>query len=117
MQPAATIHHEDLNDQLRRVTLAGRLDMLGMEAIDLKFTSLTAATPLRVIVDLTDVSFLASIGLRSIISCARALDGKGGRMVLLIADHSGVKTTLDSSGISEVIPVFTEETEARAALS
>lgn len=113
---SATVSHEDLDEQLRLVKLAGRLDMLGMGEIDLKFTTLAAAKPLGVIVDLSDVSFLASIGIRSLISCARALDGKGGRMVLVLGDNTAVRSTLETSGITDLIPAYGDEAEARAAL-
>ena len=113
---SARVSHEDLSDQLRRVKLAGRLDMLGMGDIDLRFTSLAAARPIGVIVDLSEVSFLASIGIRSIISCARALDGKGGRMVLMLGDNALVRSTLETSGITDLIPSFADDSEAQAAL-
>ena len=112
----SSISHEDHGDDLRKVRLAGRLDMLGMEPIALKFTSLTASHGQQVLVDLREVSFLASIGIRSIVSSARALEAKGGRMVLLVAPGSSVEATLTSTGISEVIPIHTEEAEALAAL-
>jgi len=112
----SSISHEDHGDDLRTVRLAGRLDMLGMEPITLKFTSLTASHGQQVLVDLREVSFLASIGIRSIVSSARALEAKGGRMVLLVAPGSSVEATLTSTGISEVIPIHTEEAEALAAL-
>lgn len=66
--------------------------------------------------DLGEVSFLASIGIRSIVSSARAFEAKGGRMVLLVAPGSSVEATLTSTGISEVIPIHTDEAEALAAL-
>jgi anti-sigma B factor antagonist len=112
----SSISHEDHGDDLRKVRLAGRLDMLGMEPISLKFTSLTASHGQQVLVDLRDVSFLASIGIRSIVSSARALEAKGGRMVLVVAPGSSVEATLTSTGISEVIPIHTDEPEALAAL-
>jgi anti-anti-sigma factor len=112
----SSISHEDHGDDLRKVRLAGRLDMLGMEPISLKFTSLTASHGQQVLVDLREVSFLASIGIRSIVSSARALEAKGGRMVLLVAPGSSVEATLTSTGISEVIPIHTDEPEALAAL-
>ncbi len=102
----------DGSTKLRRVVLAGRLDMLGMEEIALKLTSLTAIKPLPVILDLRDVSFLASIGIRSIISSARALDQKGGRMVILLGDNELVKATLESTGIDDVIPMVSDEEQA-----
>jgi anti-anti-sigma factor len=98
--------------KLRKVLLSGRLDMLGMEEISLKLTSLTAIKPLPVILDLRDVSFLASIGIRSIISSARALDQKGGRMVILLGENELVKATLESTGIDDLIPMVVDEDEA-----
>jgi len=102
----------DGSTKLRRVVLSGRLDMLGMEEIALKLTSLTAIKPLPVILDLRDESFLASIGIRSIISSARALDQKGGRMVILLGDNELVKATLESTGIDDVIPMVVDEDQA-----
>jgi anti-anti-sigma factor len=108
----------DGSTKLRRVVLSGRLDMLGMEEVSLKLTSLTAIKPLPVILDLRDVSFLASIGIRSIISSARALDQKGGRMVILLGDNELVKATLESTGIDDVIPmVFDAEQAERDVLA
>ncbi len=98
--------------RLRRVVLSGRLDMLGVEEIALKLTSLTAIKPLPVILDLRDVSFLASIGIRSIISSARALDQKGGRMVILLGENALVKATLESTGIDDVIPMVSDPEQA-----
>jgi len=112
----SSIRHEDPSDDLRTVRLAGRLDMLGMEPIALKFTSLTASHAQLVLVDLREVSFLASIGIRSIVSSARALEAKGGRMALLVAPGSSVEATLTSTGIGEVIAIHTDEAEALTAL-
>ncbi|WP_254956807.1 STAS domain-containing protein [Cyanobium sp. Cruz CV13-4-11] len=98
MMQTASIRSDDVLEadgsiKLRKVVLADRLDMLGMEDIALKLTSLTAIKPLPVILDLRDVSFLASIGIRNIISSARALDQKGGRMVILLGNNELVKAS------------------------
>jgi anti-anti-sigma factor len=114
--PDATIDHQDLDDHVRRILLSGRLDMVGMESISLKFTSLSAIQPLGVIVDLQAVTFLASIGIRSLISSARALDRKGGRMVLLVGDNDAVRATLEATGIDAVIPLHRNEADAVAVL-
>ena len=117
MTQTASIRSDDVLEsdgaiKLRKVILSGRLDMLGMEEIALKLTSLTAIKPLPVILDLRDVSFLASIGIRSIISSARALDQKGGRMVLLLGTNELEKATLESTGIDDVIPMVSDEDQA-----
>lgn len=117
MTQTASIRSDDVLEsdgsiKLRKVVLSGRLDMLGMEEVALKLTSLTAIKPLPVILDLRDVSFLASIGIRSIISSARALDQKGGRMVILLGANELVKATLESTGIDDVIPMVADEEQA-----
>lgn len=112
-----SIEHEDLAEDLRRIRLAGRLDMVGVGEIEMRFTSLAASKPMKVLVDLTGVSFLASVGLRCIIHSAKALEQKGGAMVLLLGDNTVVRGTLDTVGVSEIIPVCHDEAAAMDALA
>jgi len=112
------ITFEDVNDTLRRIQLSGRLDIPGTEAISLKFTNLAASAARRVVVDLTGVSFLASIGIREFITNAKALQMRGGRMVLFVGDNTGVAKTLQVTGIDVLIPMFVDLAEAdKAALA
>jgi anti-anti-sigma factor len=110
------VKHEDLSEDLRRIWLSGRLDMIGVGEIELPFTALAATRPIAVLVDLTGVSFLASVGLRCIIQSAKALDLKGGRMALLVGDNSLARSTLDAVGIAEIIPTFSDENAALDSL-
>ncbi|MCU0935038.1 MAG: STAS domain-containing protein [Gammaproteobacteria bacterium] len=103
-------------DGVTRVSLAGRMDIEGTQAIDLKFTALTANRRAGVIVDLSQVSFLASIGIRTLLSSAKALSQKGGKMVLL-GPQPMVATALTTAGIDLLIPIVADEQAARAALS
>lgn len=112
------IDYNDSGDNLRHIKLVGRLDIEGAEAIALKFTTLTATAARRVVVDLTGVSFLASIGIRSIIGNAKALAQRGGRMVLYVGDNAVVTKSLESTGIGALIPMFADAAEAeRTALA
>ena len=54
--------------------------------------------------DLSEVSFLASIGMRTLLSNAKALGLKGGRMVLLNPQPM-VATALSTAGIDTLIPM------------
>jgi anti-anti-sigma factor len=63
-------------------------------------------------VDLTGVSFLASVGLRCIIHSAKALNLKGGRMALLVGENALVRATLETVDIAAIIPVFSDEAAA-----
>src|SRR6266851_4141313 len=75
--------YEDLDDGVRRIRLAGRMDVEGSREIDLKFTSLTASRQAFVIVDLSLVDFLSSLGLGTLVRSAKAQMSRAGRMVLL----------------------------------
>ncbi len=110
-----TIDFEDCKDNLRRISLSGRLDIQGTDAIAAKFTALAASAQRRVVVDLTAVSFLASIGIRALITSAKALQQRGGRMVLFTGDNALVSKTLEMTGIDALIPMFTDAAEAENA--
>ncbi|WP_342619154.1 STAS domain-containing protein [Rhodoferax sp. GW822-FHT02A01] len=111
------IDFQDITDTLRKVTLTGRLDLPGTDEISTKFAALSATSNRRVIVDLSGVSFLASIGIRAIITNAKALQQRGGRMVLFVGDNAPVYKTLETTGIDSLIPMFTELSEAEKALN
>jgi anti-anti-sigma factor len=110
------IEFEDVSENFRRIALSGRLDVQGTSEIETKFTALSAATARRVLVDLRDVNFLASIAIRALITNAKALQMKGGRMGLLVTPETGVEDTLDATGIDSLIPVYTDSSEAEAEL-
>ena len=50
------------------VKLSGRMDIQGAQSIDAKFTAITATQKALVLVDMTEVPFLASIGMRTLIA-------------------------------------------------
>lgn len=111
------IEYEDL-DNLRRIVISGRLDIVGTDEIAVKFAGLACADNRRVLVDLTGVSFLASIGIRSFISNAKALQQRGGKMVLFVGDNESIMKTMHTTGIDMLIPMFANEADAvEAALA
>ncbi len=113
-----SIEFEDVDASLRRIRITGRLDIPGTEAIAIKFASLSASTARRIVVDLTGVSFLASFGIRELITNAKAMQQRGGKMVLLVDANSTVHKTLETTGIDALLPMFANAQEAdQAALS
>jgi anti-sigma B factor antagonist len=109
------IEYVDVNEHLRRIILSGRLDTAGSEEIATKFAALAASARRGVVVDLTDVTFLASMGLRSIITNAKAQQHRGGRLVLLVGGNESVTKTLTATGIDTLIPMFTDTGGAEQA--
>jgi anti-anti-sigma factor len=110
------IETELLEDGLLKVGLRGRMDIAGVEAAAMEFTSLTAVEARRVILDLSGVDFLASIGVRAILQNARALKLRGGAMALCGAPPL-VAQVLESAGVGNVITVSPDLASARAALA
>ncbi len=100
---------------IKRISLRGRLDLLGTQAIDLPFTAQAAGEKALVLVDLTGVDFMASIGLRTLITSAKAQKARGGRMVLCGAPPL-VAQVLVTSGVSTMIPVAADENAGLALL-
>jgi anti-sigma B factor antagonist len=107
--------YDDLEDGIRRITLKGRLDLEGSGAIDLKFTALTTTEKFLVVVDLTDVEFMASIGLGTLVRNAKAVRLRGGHMVVL-NPRQNVTAVFASTRIDQVIPVCRTLEEARTQL-
>ena len=108
------ITHEDVRGSFRRITLSGRLDGRGTEEIAGKFTALSAGAKC-VLVDLTGISFLASIGIRALLSNAKAVRQNGGRMVLFVGANPAVTRTLEATGIDALVPTFADAAEAEKA--
>jgi len=110
-----SIEFEDSSTGIRLIKIAGRLDIQGAGEIETRFAALAATEGRRLIVDLTAVSFLASIGIRSIISNAKAQQQRGGKMVLFVGDNASVTKTLELTGIDSLVPMFKDLGEAEQA--
>lgn len=109
------ISHDDIGDNLRRIVITGRLDMPGTDSVASKLEELVAAPKKGVVVDLTSVRFLASIGIRALIISAKAVERRGGKMVLVVDGGSTVMESLVATGVDQLIPVFRNAAEAEKA--
>lgn len=105
----------DLEGGIKQVKLVGRLDLKGTNDIDNSFTFATSSGSTPVLVDLSEVDFLASIGMRMLISNAKALGRRGSKMVLYNPTPL-VKEALITAGFDELIPIFDDFDEATSAL-
>ena len=99
--------HQMPGDGSTRLYLNGRMDVAGTESIDQAFTSQAASHKAAVIVDLSEVGFLASIGIRTLLTSAKAQAHRGGRVVLL-SPQPMVESVLATAGVDTLIPIFRE---------
>jgi anti-anti-sigma factor len=106
---------EELDGGILKVKLAGRMDIAGTDVIAVPLAALAATDNRRVILDLSAVEFLASIGIRVILQNARAHQLRGGALVLL-GPPPLIEEVLTTAGVSNVVPMVADLEAARAAL-
>jgi len=106
---------EEIPDGITKVNLSGKLDIVAAQQIDMKF-NLVAGGKRKVIVDISNVSFLASIGIRTIVLGAKTVKSKGGKMVLL-KPTTDVEKVLVTGGIDTIIPILADLDSAITAVS
>jgi anti-anti-sigma factor len=105
---------EELTGGIIKVSLDGRLDIDGAAAVDPQMTAIGGSRN-AVLVDLRGLSYLGSMGLRTLVAPARAIKSRGGKMVLF-GPNEFVDKVLKASGINTMIPVHYELQSALAAL-
>jgi len=109
------LHYTDLDNSIRMIKLAGDLDILGVGQIETRFAGYCAGENPRVLVDLSEVNFLASIGIRLLTLNAKSVASRGGRMVLL-HPRPDVRRVLEITGIPAIIPIYDGLESAEAVL-
>lgn len=105
----------ELANDILKVTLIGSLDIAGAGEIDMPF-SIISGSRNKVILDMSKVTFLASIGIRVLVKAARTIGSKGGRFVVFGATEEARKI-LRSTGIDTIIPIVATEADAMAECS
>ena len=105
---------EDTDRGVTNVILRGRLDTAGANSIDLRFNAVAGAKR-AVVVDLSNVNLLTSLGIRVLLLGARAVKSKGGKLVLLSPD-ANVRAVLEAAMTDTMIPIFDDRNAAIAAV-
>ena len=93
------------------VRLTGRLDAPGADLIGPRFTTAVATMGRNAVIDLSGVSFLASMGMRLLISAARALHAKGSTLVLFGA-QAPVQSVFDQAAFDQIVAIVADESAA-----
>jgi anti-anti-sigma factor len=105
----------EFGDVGKKVTLVGKLDIAGAEAVDLPLATV-AGTKVNIVVDMVGVDFIASIGIRHLVMAAKAVARGSSRLVLL--DPSPLVTdVLVTAGLADFLPIVRSEDEARTVLT
>jgi anti-anti-sigma factor len=87
------------------VSVKGRMDAVTAPEFEKAVETLMDDGETAFVVDLADLDYISSAGLRSILALAKRLKTNGGSL-RLAALQDGVKEVFDISGFSSIIPVF-----------
>ena len=99
------LRYSEMENSIRVIKLVGKLDISGVGEVETQFSGYCAGENPRVLVDLSDVDFLASIGIRLLTLYAKSISSRNGRMVLLNPTPD-VRRILEITGIPAIIPIY-----------
>lgn len=103
----------DVAEDMRQVTLTGRLDTPGVLGIEPRFVTGLVPGGKSAIVDISRVDFIASMGIRMFISVARNMKDRQAKLVLY-GPQANVEAILESTAFRQLVPVCKDANEAMA---
>ncbi len=109
------LQYSEREKDIRLIKLTGRLDIIGKGEIETKFAGYCSGEKARVVVDLSGVDFLASIGIRLLTLTAKSVASRGGKMVILNPVPE-VQEVLEITGIPAIIPIYSHLESAETIL-
>lgn len=99
----------------RFIALDGRLDVSGVDAVEPSFTEAARGGTGAVAVDMSQVSFVASLGLRMFVAVGRALRADG-RPFVLHSCQPPVAEVFEIAALDDLIQIAPNEGAAHARL-
>ena len=96
---------ERLDNGIKKITLRGKMDIDGTNQIDLRLSAETSVERAFVVVDLSEVDFMASVGIGVLMRSYKALKLRGGKMVFL-SPQKVVELVLERTLVNTLIPVY-----------
>jgi anti-sigma B factor antagonist len=102
------------DDEITRVDLDGRFDIRGAEEVDARFGELAESSK-AMIVDLSKVTFIASLGIRTLMLSAKTLIRRGADMAVCGANEN-VEKVLRGTGFNEVAGLYPDFDSAARTL-
>lgn len=102
------------DDDIDHVVLDGRFDIQGAQEVDARFVQLADSSK-AMIIDLSKVSFIASLGVRTLMLSAKTLMRRGSELVVCGANEN-VDKVLRGTGFNEVAGLYPDYESASRTL-
>ncbi len=106
----------ETGDRLTRLALCGRLDTESVNQIEARFTALTVSGQKHAVVDVSDVPYLASMGIRMLVAVAKAMRRHNYKLVLL-APQPLVLDVLRMAGMDTIVDVAQDDSQVQRLLA
>ena len=97
------------------VSVIGRMDAVSSPEFEKELGKLIDESNVNFVINLQDLTYISSSGLRSVLITAKKLKGRNGR-ILLASLQTVVKEIFEISGFSAIIPIYESVEEAIEAL-
>lgn len=114
MNTKLEIHTEDKSQGVAVMSLKGAGDLEGLAILEKELMTLSSHRPMYTVVDLSGLTFIASLSIGAIMNFRRAAVGWGGKVALATANEL-IASTLHRVRIDTVIPMYDSVSKALAA--
>ena len=109
------LQYSELDRNIRLIKLTGKLDVYGVNSIDIDFIRCCSGDDLRVLVDISGVNYISSVGIPMLINSAKTVASRGGKLALL-KPRPNVAEVLELTGIPLIIPVYADLESAKTGV-
>jgi len=93
-----------LDDETQLIALAGELDLYSVDGFRAALDEALAATPQRLVVDATEVSFIDSVALGVLVNALKRLRVAGGALGL-VATNPNVVRVFEITGLDRMLAI------------
>ena len=115
MPPEFTLTSDPIDDTRQVVAVAGEIDLFTAPELKQKLTDAIEGGKSRIVVDLTDTSFLDSTALGVLIGAVKRLRTRDGALVIVNVDQNIAKT-FEITGLDQIFTIRPTRDEAVEAL-
>lgn len=102
------------HDGVHVVALSGELDLRAVGELETALA--VAGETARICLDLTELQFIDSSGLATIIRAHQAMSGAGGRLAVACRGEGAVRRTFETTGLMALLTVVGDRAAALQAL-
>ena len=115
MAPDFALSQDQLDDQRAVVAVRGEIDLFTAPELKATLTDAIEDGRTRIVVDLSDTTFLDSTALGVLIGAVKRLRSRDGRMTIVNTDQNIAKT-FEITGLDQIFTIRGTRDEAVAAL-